>query len=136
MLLKDALVLLASRREHSIFELKEKLKKHSDSVEDIASVINWACDQGLVDEERFVESRVMYRWYRGYGPLKVMSELRMHQIKNELITACMNGYDWQASLSKSQLKCRHDVGTEAWKRVMLSRGFRYDDVLLWLKNNT
>lgn len=136
MLLKDAVILLVSRREHSIFELRQKLRKHSDSSTDIDTAIEWAVEQDLVDESRFAESRVMHRWNRGYGPLKVISELRMHQMPAKLIDKTVDLYDWQEALSKSCHKCRYDIGSDAWKRVMISRGFRYDDVTTWLHRHT
>ena len=80
---------LLTRREHSQQELTQKLlRKFSE--EEVAPVISKCCQQGLVDNQRFLESRIRHRVQQGYGPEWIKQDLYPHQIEEELLSQFMN----------------------------------------------
>ena len=79
----DALDLLA-RREHSKFELQHKLGVKGFVFADIAGVIQELINQNLQSDLRFVESYIKMRCQRGFGPLRIKSELQQRGIDREL----------------------------------------------------
>ena len=116
---------LMARREHSRFELAQKLRKKCArvaSAKDVASANDNAGTQdidGLVEEvldhlasdqllsdRRFVESYISYRQRSGFGPLKVNAELRERGISDELARAAMQPLDdsWHAIASRERRK--------------------------------
>ena len=80
---RSALDILA-RREHSKFELQNKLSAKGFATCDIARVIQDLVGQGLQSDARFVESYVNMRRKRGFGPIRIKAELRERGIDSEL----------------------------------------------------
>ena len=75
-----------ARREHSAYELKQKLTRHSDDAELIAEVIAALQKENWQSDQRFVESYVRSRTERGYGPLIIQAELIGKGVDESLIT--------------------------------------------------
>lgn len=100
MLRKRAMDLLA-RREHSRFELNQKLRRRLDDevVEhpDFERALNGALDgleaDNLLSDERFVESYVRVRRDKGYGPMHIRQALQQRRVSPELIEAWLDEHD-------------------------------------------
>ena len=60
---------ILSRREHSVLELKQKLKKKYDTEDDIEETISRLKKNNLLNDYRFSESYVVYRKRKGFGPV-------------------------------------------------------------------
>ena len=62
-----------ARREHSFFELSQKLiKKFPDTApEQLTAIIKTLQDENLQSDDRFAESYVRYRRSRGFGFLHI-----------------------------------------------------------------
>ncbi|KGE05053.1 regulatory protein RecX [Pseudohaliea rubra] len=88
---KAAMDLLA-RREHSRRELLRKLGRRF-----APQVLEGALEQlvrdGLQSDGRFAESYVRHRSERGYGPLRLVRELRERGIDNDLADRAVAGAD-------------------------------------------
>lgn len=68
---------LLSRREHSARELTNKLKqRYSDHPADISSCVQALSEEGLQSDDRYCEAYVAMRKRKGYGPQRIMAELR------------------------------------------------------------
>lgn len=122
---------LLARREHSVRELRNKLKRRF-------------CDDSMIDEQiarlsrenlqsnlRFAESYARQRIGRGYGPVRVKEELRERGASVDDIAAAMQELevDWFAVASEVMLKkfgalAPSDIKEKARRaRFMQYRGF-------------
>ena len=76
-----------ARREHSFFELKQKLQSkfpNKDPME-IQQELERLRDENLQSDKRFVESFVRYRKSRGFGFLSIRESLRSKFVSESLI---------------------------------------------------
>ncbi len=80
----DAALRLLMRREYSCHELRQKLRLQFSATE-VDEVIEDCRRRHLVNDVRFVESRIRHRTQQGYGPAWIKQDLRVHQLDNELI---------------------------------------------------
>lgn len=78
-------VRLLSRREHSCFELKRKLKTRGINQDIIDETISSLRKERLVSDERFTESYVRVRINKGFGPLRIRAELGELGIGDDMI---------------------------------------------------
>jgi regulatory protein len=122
------------RRDHSVNELKLKLKRKTDNTEWIESSINYLISQGYLNDKRFVENYLKDSYdYKQFGPTKVKQELKQKGIDNELINSTMLEleYDYYDLAFKCLVKkCRQDIidkkEHDKLTRFLLSRGFNFD----------
>jgi regulatory protein len=89
---------LLARREHSVLELRRKLKRrfHDDAVLD--EQLDRLARENLQSDTRFCESYVRQRINRGYGPLRLREELRERGISRSIVTLTLEelDIDWYA----------------------------------------
>ncbi len=76
---------LLARREHSVYELKQKLKLRDYSGSEIRAALEQLIGDGLVSDERFTEAYVRHRALRGFGPTKIAAELNGKGVDEVLI---------------------------------------------------
>ncbi len=74
---------LLSRREHSAYELTQKLQQRNFDIEAIATALKALQQDNLQSDSRFIESLVNYRVNAGFGPLKIKYELRRKGVNVE-----------------------------------------------------
>ncbi|MCY3988453.1 MAG: regulatory protein RecX [Gammaproteobacteria bacterium] len=129
-LLDTALRLLA-RREHSLRELRTKLRLrgHQDSA--IEAVLKELAARGLVSDERFAEAFLRSRLERGQGPLKIRAQLRERGVAPGLIDAALaeTEIDWDRRAAaarnrrfgKSPPADRNEMARQA--RFLRGRGY-------------
>ncbi len=88
---------LLSMREHSQFELEKKLLRRFE-LEIVQQVLQNLKQQDLQSDARFAEQYVYSRRNKGYGPLRIRSELRERGIADELIATWLDAaeQDWHA----------------------------------------
>ena len=67
---------LLSRREHSRAELERKLRRKGFSPDAIEAALDALGAEGLQSDERYTEAYVRWRYGRGYGPRRILAELR------------------------------------------------------------
>lgn len=90
-----------ARREHSLFELRQKLRqKYSSSDEqDIEAVIAQLAGEGLQSDDRFVESFVRYRKSKGFGFNHIRADLLARGVDECLLSKHLfEDDDWNHSL--------------------------------------
>ena len=75
---------LLARREHSEYELRQKLKSRDYDVDSIDAVLQGLKQDHLLSDARFAEAYVNHRFNAGVGPLKIRYELRQKGITDAL----------------------------------------------------
>jgi len=80
---RSAMDLLA-RREHGTVELQRKLLKKFADYSLIDRELSRLADEGLLSDTRFVEAYIRYRAQAGFGPVKILAELRERGVRDEL----------------------------------------------------
>ncbi len=91
---------LLARREHSQLELKQKLQKRfMDDGDLIDRIVIDLTNEALQSDERFSEAYTRMRYGKGYGPRRILAELRQKGIADELSVAVVSdeAYDWYES---------------------------------------
>jgi len=66
---------LLARREHTRLELERKLADREFDSTVIGDVLDRLQEDGLLDEDRFIESFVRTRVGKGHGPARIQAEL-------------------------------------------------------------
>ncbi len=74
--INEVAIAALSRREHSILEIRRKLKLKSFEEDEIDVCIEKLINNNLLSEERFTESYINMRKRRGYGPGRIALELQ------------------------------------------------------------
>lgn len=80
-----ALKLLAIR-EHSRLELARKLRARGYDPGAVEEVLVGLADQGALDEVRLTETYIAERVGKGFGPLRILAELREKGLTDAAIT--------------------------------------------------
>ncbi len=81
---ETALRLLA-RREHSVLELRRKLRQRGHAASVVEHVLQELQQRRLLSDERFAEAYVRSRSDKGFGPLRIRGELRERGLDAALI---------------------------------------------------
>lgn len=131
---------LLAMREHSVKEIADKLLTKSkvdlpDSTL-IYAVIDELIEEGYLSDERFTESYVRSRANRGFGPVKIRSELRSkgicdNHIQDYLDDGAVVWFDnaaleYQKKYSTAPINDYSEWSKRA--RFMQSRGFTMDQI--------
>lgn len=74
--IRRAAMNLLSRREHSLGELRQKLRRRFDDELEVETQLQRLIDEKLQSDARFAESFARMRAGRGYGPARVRQEMR------------------------------------------------------------
>ncbi|MBI3188172.1 MAG: regulatory protein RecX [Gammaproteobacteria bacterium] len=131
---KDRALGLLARREHSAVELKRKLQQKGYNSSDIDTELLQLQRDGSLSDRRFTEAYVNMRMNRGYGPMRILAELRDRGIPAELANEYLNQelLDWHAVLSRQYTKKYAGIPIadhqDKSKRIayLQARGFRLD----------
>lgn len=93
-----------ARREHTRLELKRKLLARGISEQIIEQALDGIEAQGLQSDARFVENYVRQRAERGYGPLRIMEELKVRGVEEDLIHQYIDAPEWDAHITRVRAK--------------------------------
>ncbi|NQY42813.1 MAG: regulatory protein RecX [Legionellales bacterium] len=128
---------LLANREHSAFELSDKLsKKFSNSSNEIKEVICELIGRDYLSDERFCYSVINYRANRGYGPIWITAYLKTKGVEKDIIDKVLDEMDmnWdKVILSLHQKKFGTDNLTDypskaKAKSFLQSRGFSMSQI--------
>ncbi len=91
-----------ARREYGTRELHQKLLQKGCAEPLAAQVVERLAAEGLLSEERYVETLIRARRRRGYGPLRILEELRKKGVAEALIERFLdvNDHAWQAEAAR------------------------------------
>jgi regulatory protein len=139
LMLRRAAMDLLARREHTAQELRRKLRRRgaaevpAEQLDELLDeVLQALAEEGLLSEQRFVESYLRQRAARGYGPLRLREELRQRGVAEGLARDALSveaGWDWQARAAAAYRKrygetpVRDARDAAARLRFMRYRGF-------------
>ena len=127
---------LLARREHSLRELRHKLRRRFGDTPLIEEALSRLADENLQSDERYAGSFVRQRAARGYGPVRIGQEMRERGLDRTAIAAAMEeaNIEWRTLAADV---CRKKFGdtpaADARERARRSRflhyrGFEADDV--------
>ena len=122
---------LLARREHTLLELRRKLRRRFPDALLVTTELQRLTDENLQSDERYAQSYAWQRSSRGYGPLRVRQEMLERGIcENEIESAFRNEeLDWFALAAETFRKkfgdpARVDIKEKARRiRFMQYRGF-------------
>ncbi len=129
-------VRLLGRREHSVAELRSKIRhKHRDLDQPtLEHLLETLQQDRLLSDERYAEVAIRSRIRRGYGPKYIEQELMSKGVSSELVESVMEqtmldqAYDW-VQLAADQISRRHPHTAQdsaAWlkaARFLARRGY-------------
>lgn len=122
---------LLARREHSVWELRRKLRRRFSDDALLDEQLSRLTEQNLQSDMRFAESYLRQRIASGYGPVRLREELRERGVCRTDIAQIIDDIqiDWRAHAIKvmqskfGELPSR-DIKEEARRaRFMQHRGF-------------
>ena len=136
-------------REHSILELRQKLKKkfvdsEQFSDEDIEDVLSELIADRLLSDERFTEVYIRSKMNKGFGPVKICYDLQGKGIARDIIDDTMqsSGINWLDILERVWHKKFSDSPTvfndkqrQKQTRFLSQRGFKFDQINAFLKKH-
>jgi len=127
--LKGRALRLLSQREHSRYELEQKLKPHEMHEGELKKALDTLEEKGFISELRVMES-VVYQKGVKLGALRIKQELQNKKIDQPLIVQAMAQLK-ETELSRAQKLWKRKYGEPAKDskekakqiRFLLSRGF-------------
>ena len=139
---KNSAIYSLAMREHSRRELHNKLKtkEYVEGV-DIDELLNELEEKDYLNEDRFTESYIRYRASRGFGSIKISSELQIRGIRQSQIhIALMEAeVDWYKLAEEQQEKKFGKTKSLDFKekakrmRFLSTRGFSNDVIRCVIK---
>ncbi len=118
------------RREHSVFELTQKLTTKEFDSADIEQAIDSLIEQNYQSDERFATEFIQMRFNQGKGPVKIAIDLEQRGIRHFDLSM----YDFytlaqQIRVKKFGEKIPSDYKEQAkQKRFLQSRGFDFEQI--------
>ncbi len=133
--IRRAAMNLLARREHGHVELARKLRLRGADAEMIEIELQRLTDDGLLSEERYLESYVRSRANAERGPMRIREELAQRGLSRELIDQALAAadVDWHAQMQELWLRRFSgqvlDLKDKAKQgRFLLQRGYAVDDI--------
>ncbi|MDH3342516.1 MAG: recombination regulator RecX [Gammaproteobacteria bacterium] len=133
---KQVAVRLLARREHSAEEIRQKLAKREFEAKEITIALEELKQGDWQSDERFAEAYVRYRRLKGFGPVRIASELRERGIDEVLANRYLYADEslWLESLAQEYQKKYHGNPFEDFQekakrmRFLQYRGFSIDQI--------
>jgi len=139
---KSVAVRLLSRREHSAFEIRDKLLKRDFDSEEIDRVIIELQQGGWLSDERFAEAYIRMRQLKGFGPVRIAMELNERGVKEHIVDDYLHANDdsWRQTLEQQYRKKYKDKPIDDYSdkakriRFLQYRGFALDVIYQVVKD--
>mgnify|MGYP001476945293 CR=1 FL=1 len=130
---------ILSRREHSSYELKTKLKKFETDEKDLNQLIQKLKASNFVDDRRFATAFIKSKSQSGYGPSYISQYLLKKGISSDLYDINLLNIDWEYICREQFEKKRRgkDINfkeREKILRFLAYRGFSYEIIKNALKD--
>jgi len=133
--IRRAAMNLLARREHGHIELARKLRQRGADAEMIEVELQRLTEDGLLSEQRYVESYIRSRAHAGRGPMRIREELAQRGLTRELVESALAEaeIDWQVQLQdlwqrrfSGQITDLKDQAKQS--RFLAQRGYAVDDI--------
>lgn len=126
---------LLARREHSFKELVQKLSARFQE-EDIFPALEKLRDENLQSDQRYLDAYVRFRRNKGFGPLKIESELYGKGLDSGEVRECLYSEenDWEGLCRQALEKRFPVINTSNVKekakceRFLVQRGFSHEHI--------
>ncbi|MBX9609866.1 MAG: recombination regulator RecX [Gammaproteobacteria bacterium] len=124
---RDLAVDALARRDHSRRELERKLGARGLERAEIAATLDDLASEGLQKDGRFADVYVRSRAERGYGPRRILQELRARGVSEELAAEALATaeVDWEALARAARRKKFRAPPGDAAARAKQSRFLEY-----------
>lgn len=140
--LRSRALAMLTRREHSQFELRQKLAELGGECAIIDSILNEFSTQNWQNDRRFTEVFIRYSARKGQGALNIRQELKQRGITDkEMVEELLAEHDWfdLAQQTRSK-KFGEELPTERKEqarqlRFLQYRGFSSEQCWSALKNS-
>ena len=134
---------LLARREHSRAELAGKLRARGADPVILETVLDELAAARLQSDARYAEQYMRQRAERGYGPLRIVQELRQRGVADSQVDVALaqTGSDWMKLAAAVRTKrfggaLPRDIRDRAKQvRFLEYRGFAADQIRQVLKDN-
>lgn len=129
---KNSAIYSLAMREHSRYELQNKLKQKEFSIDvDLDKLLDELESNDYLSDKRFAESFIRYRVTRGQGKVKISNDLKQRGVSSSLINTALHESDADWYALAQQIRERkfgrnipEDYKLKAKQmRFLLSRGF-------------
>lgn len=122
---------ILSRREHSVNELKNKLKRFNPDLTDLKEVISKLETSNFLNDERFASAFIRSKAESGYGPNYISQYLRKKGITSDKYDMYSLEIDWENKCLTQFNKKRGNKkinykDKEKILRFLAYRGFSYE----------
>lgn len=130
-----------ARRDHSRYELKQKLLAKEHAEELVEAVLNELQNRAYLDDQRYAEMMLRHHYLRGQGPQKIRFMLEQKGVSKSIIADVFAEFDqdWYTLASDVRQKrfgrqLKSNDKSEQFKekskqmRFLMSRGFESDQI--------
>lgn len=119
---------LVSRREHSCYELIQKLnKRFPETMPVIEDVVQKLVTNNILNDERFAEMYLNSRARKGFGPKKIEMELNSKKIDSSFIATAIAEYDnWAENAENELLKKFKGIKPNDFNSKMKQKQFLFN----------
>ena len=119
---------IVSRREHSRYELMQKLnKRFPETIPIIEDVLDKLVANKILDDERFAEMYLNSRARKGFGPKKIEMELYSKKVESLFISNAIEAYgDWLENAKNELQKKFKGVAPKDYKSTMKQKQFLFN----------
>jgi regulatory protein len=129
---------LLARREHGAQELAGKLSQRGYSSEAIESALGECQRLGLQSDARYIEVYCRQRMADGFGPLRLLQELKQRQISAEDVVVILDSLDidWLSAATHAWMKKYKKVQDTSYmalqkqKQFLRYRGFSMETIAM------
>ena len=133
---KSIAVNLLARREHSMYEIRQKLRQREFEDSEIDQVVAELEQGGWISDERFTEAYIRMRQLKGFGPVRIAMELRERGVDDVLVERYIDqgAPEWQDTLREQYRKQYAGRPIEDYNdkvkriRFLQYRGFNLDAI--------
>ena len=135
-IINHSITRLLSRREHSRFELLQKLiaKGHSPIL--CEQQLQLFIDKNIQSDDRFVEVFVRSAYYNGKGPQHIRQSLKQHNIDGAIVKQCIldKAFNWYECATNVRIKRFGEnlpndfTDKQKQMRFLQYRGFEQDQI--------
>ena len=119
---------LVSRREHSQYELIQKLnKRFPETMPIIGEVVKKLTVNNILNDERFAEMYLNSRARKGFGPKKIEMELNFKKVDSSFIAIAIAEYEsWTENAQNELLKKFKGIKPTDYNSKMKQKQFLFN----------
>ncbi len=125
---KAVAVRLLARREHSAYEISQKLVLREFEPDEISQTVAELKQGGWLSDERFAEAYIRMRRAKGFGPVRIKMELQARGVDEGIIEQQLNrdSGEWFNALQQQyKKKYRNKAVTDYAEKAKRIRFLQY-----------